>query len=217
MRLPATREEEGRPHPGRRGRLGHPRGAQADARVRGPPGRHREARQGGSGGGGVQDLRPGGDGHLDARDERHRRRHRVACDGPHRRSLHRESTPVSTSIGCASASPTTTPSSPRQRMPTSWSRSSPSCSPSRSRPAVAVPQGKPRRASARRTWSGRSRACVPRWASAPRRSRLPAFIAMLGSEIDQLRKIGRSDDDIAALLTTALGRTITARAIEAHS
>ena len=44
-----------------------------------------------------------------------------------------------------------------------------------------------------------------------------AFIAMLGSEIDQLRKIGRSDDDIAALLTTALGRTITVQAIEAHA
>ena len=45
---------------------------------------------------------------------------------------------------------------------------------------------------------------------------LGPFIALLGGEIDQLRKIGRTDDEIAALLSSTLGRPIPNEAIEAH-
>ncbi len=51
---------------------------------------------------------------------------------------------------------------------------------------------------------------------APEAFTVASFVAMLGGEIDQLRKIGRSDGDIAALLSTALGRPIATRAIEAR-
>lgn len=42
---------------------------------------------------------------------------------------------------------------------------------------------------------------------------LPAFLGMLGDEIGQLRRIGRSDADIAALVGDAIGRAVAAEAI----
>jgi hypothetical protein len=42
---------------------------------------------------------------------------------------------------------------------------------------------------------------------------MQALIDMLAAEIAQLRKIGRSDDDIAAMISTATGRQLPASAI----
>ena len=44
----------------------------------------------------------------------------------------------------------------------------------------------------------------------------PAFLDALHEEIDQLRRVGRSDDEIAEMLSTALGRAIGAEAVAAH-
>ncbi len=43
----------------------------------------------------------------------------------------------------------------------------------------------------------------------------PAFFAALADEIAQLRELGRSDDEIAALLGTAIGRDLSAGALPA--
>ncbi len=51
---------------------------------------------------------------------------------------------------------------------------------------------------------------------APKPLSKAAFVDALHDEIDQLRRVGRSDAEIAALLSSALGRTIGADAIEAH-
>ncbi len=44
----------------------------------------------------------------------------------------------------------------------------------------------------------------------------PAFLDALHDEIDQLRRLGRSDAEIAEMLSAAVGRTIGADAVEAH-
>ena len=45
---------------------------------------------------------------------------------------------------------------------------------------------------------------------------IPAFVGMVSDEIDKLRKAGRSDADIAAIVKEATGKDIPPDAIAAH-
>ena len=44
----------------------------------------------------------------------------------------------------------------------------------------------------------------------------PEFVGMISDEIEQHRKAGRSDDEIAGIINQATGKAITAEAIRAH-
>ena len=44
---------------------------------------------------------------------------------------------------------------------------------------------------------------------------LPAFVALLGEEIDQLRRLGRTDEEIARLVADAVGKPVSRDAIRA--
>ena len=50
----------------------------------------------------------------------------------------------------------------------------------------------------------------------PARFPIPAVVGMLGDEIEALRSAGRSDADIAAIITKASGKPIEPAAIDAH-
>ena len=51
---------------------------------------------------------------------------------------------------------------------------------------------------------------------APETLPLKAFVAVLGIEIEQLRHLGKSDDDIAALITAAIGKDFSAELVGLH-
>ncbi|MRI56584.1 hypothetical protein D8770_21870 [Methylobacterium sp. DB1607] len=44
----------------------------------------------------------------------------------------------------------------------------------------------------------------------------PEFVGMISDEIEQHRKAGKSDEDIAAIINEATGKRITAEAIAEH-